>query len=184
MTEELLLKPAPRLPRPGTTAKVAAGLARHPRAAAGRATHLTGDLAKIAAGRSDLRPAKRDRRFADAGWDGNWLLRRVLQTYLAAGGAVDGLIDDAQLDWRAERQARFAASNVLDALAPSNFPLTNPAVLKATSTRAARTWCAARSASRATSRAAEHGRHEPVRGRREPGASRRAAWSSAPRSTS
>jgi hypothetical protein len=41
------------------------------------------------------------------------------------------LIDDAQLDWRAERQARFAATNVLDALAPSNFPLTNPAVLKA-----------------------------------------------------
>src|SRR5262249_26480201 len=46
--------------------------------------------------------------------------------------AVDGLIDAAQLDWRAERQARFAATNVLDALAPSNFPLTNPAVLKAT----------------------------------------------------
>jgi polyhydroxyalkanoate synthase len=132
MTEELLLKPAPRLPRPGTTAKVAAGLARHPRAAAGRATHLTGDLAKIAAGRSDLKPAKRDRRFADAGWNGNWLLRRVLQSYLAAGATVDGLIDDAQLDWRAERQARFAAGNVIDALAPSNFPLTNPAVLKAT----------------------------------------------------
>ena len=56
----------------------------------------------------------------------------MLQTYLAANDAVDGLIDDARLDWRAERQARFAAQNVLDALAPSNYPLTNPAVLKAT----------------------------------------------------
>ena len=55
---------------------------------------------------------------------------RLLQAYLAAGGAVDGLIADAELDWRDERQARFAAGNVLDALAPTNFPLTNPAVLR------------------------------------------------------
>jgi polyhydroxyalkanoate synthase subunit PhaC len=32
--------------------------------------------------------------------------------------------------WRTERQARFAASNMLDALAPTNFPWSNPAVLK------------------------------------------------------
>ena len=43
---------------------------------------------------------------------------------------VDRLISDAELDWRTERQARFAAGNVLDALAPTNFPWSNPAVLK------------------------------------------------------
>src|SRR3954469_24200965 len=91
MTEDLLLKPAPRLPRPRTTAKVAAGLVRHPRAVAGRATHLTAEAAKIAAGRSTLSPGKRDRRFADPGWEANWLLRRILQTYLAASETVDGL---------------------------------------------------------------------------------------------
>ena len=55
----------------------------------------------------------------------------MLQTHLAVGETVDGLISDAGLDWRAERQARFAAGNVLDALAPTNFPWSNPAVLKA-----------------------------------------------------
>ena len=40
------------------------------------------------------------------------------------------LIADAELDWRTERQARFAAGNVFDALAPTNFPWSNPAVLK------------------------------------------------------
>jgi len=117
--------------RPAPAAKLAAGIARHPRAATCRAAHLTTDLAKVAAGRSTLAPARRDRRFADAGYAENPLLRRVLQTYLAANQAVDGLIDDARLDWRAERQARFAAQNVLDALAPSNYVLTNPAVMKA-----------------------------------------------------
>ena len=35
-----------------------------------------------------------------------------------------------ELDWRTERQARFAANNVLDALAPTNFPWSNPVVLR------------------------------------------------------
>ena len=53
-----------------------------------------------------------------------------MQGYLATCETVDRLISDAELDWRTERQARFAASNVLDALAPTNFPWSNPAVLK------------------------------------------------------
>ncbi|MBV8711148.1 MAG: alpha/beta fold hydrolase [Solirubrobacterales bacterium] len=55
-----------------------------------------------------------------------------MQSYLATCDAVDQLISDAELDWRTERQARFAASNIVDALAPTNFPWSNPAVLKET----------------------------------------------------
>src|SRR5436309_858269 len=44
--------------------------------------------------------------------------------------AGDELITDAQVDWRTERQARFALGNVLDALAPTNFPWSNPVVLR------------------------------------------------------
>src|SRR4051812_24710388 len=121
-----------RFVRPGAAVNLAAGLARRPDRAARRAAHLGAELARVAAGRSDARPAKRDRRFADPAWESSWLFRRTLQAYLAVGEAVDGAIDDAQLDWRHERQARFAAGNVLDALAPSNFPWSNPAVIKAT----------------------------------------------------
>jgi polyhydroxyalkanoate synthase len=120
----------PRFLAPGAGAKVGAGLARHPGRAAARAGGLTAELARAALGRSERVPAKGDRRFADPAWEGNWLLRRVLQAYLAVGETVDGLITDAEVDWRAERRARLAAGNVLDALAPSNFAWSNPTVLK------------------------------------------------------
>jgi polyhydroxyalkanoate synthase subunit PhaC len=114
----------------GAAARTAAGLARRPRRPAARARTLGAELARVAAGRSQLRPAPGDRRFGDQAWGTNPLLRSLLQGYLAMGAAVDGLIADAELDWRDERQARFAAGNLLDALAPTNFPLTNPAVLR------------------------------------------------------
>jgi polyhydroxyalkanoate synthase subunit PhaC len=120
----------PRFFAPGPVVKVAAGLARHPRGVARRATGLTTELARAAAGRSQLAPAGGDRRFTDVAWQENWLLRELLQAYLAVGETVDGLIDDAAVDWRTERQARLAAENVMDALAPTNFPWSNPVVLR------------------------------------------------------
>jgi polyhydroxyalkanoate synthase subunit PhaC len=117
---------------PGAWLKVGAGLARHPGRVAARGAGLAGELGRVATGRSELAPARGDRRFGDRAWDGNWLLRRVLQSYLMVGDVVDGLITDADLDWRAERRARLAAGNVVDALAPTNFALSNPAVLKET----------------------------------------------------
>src|SRR3954454_380681 len=116
---------------PRAVAQVTAGVARHPRRLAVGATGLGAELARAAAGRSEQRPARGDRRFADPAWERNWLLRRLLQGYLAVGDAVDGAITDADAGWQAERQTRFAASNVLDALAPTNFPWSNPAVLRA-----------------------------------------------------
>jgi len=116
---------------PGRAAvKLAAKLTVRPDTVVTRGAQLATELAKVGIGRSALEPAKGDRRFKDDAWRGNPAFKRLLQSYLAAGQAVDGLIDDAGLDWRSERQVRFAAENVLDALAPSNVPLTNPAVLK------------------------------------------------------
>jgi polyhydroxyalkanoate synthase len=120
-----------RFIQPRVIAGVAAGAVRHPRSIRRRASGLGTELARVAAGRSTQAPAKGDRRFADPAWEKNWLLRRVMQGYLAVGATVDGVIGDAELDWQTERQARFAASNVLDALAPTNFPWSNPAVLRA-----------------------------------------------------
>jgi poly[(R)-3-hydroxyalkanoate] polymerase subunit PhaC len=120
-----------RFIQPRAVAGVGAGAVRHPRSMVRRASGLGAELARVVAGRSMQAPDKGDRRFADPAWEQNWLLRRVMQGYLAVGETVDGVISDAQLDWQTERQARFAAGNVLDALAPTNFPWSNPAVLRA-----------------------------------------------------
>ena len=132
MLSEAATGGAPRFIAPGSAVKVTAGLARHPGRVVSRAAGLGAELARTAAGRSELAPAKGDRRFGDRAWEGNWLLRRMLQGYLAVGETVDGLITDADVDWRAERKARLAAGNMLDALAPTNFAWSNPTVIKET----------------------------------------------------
>ncbi len=119
-----------RFIKPTAAVRTAAALGRRPNRVAKRLGSLGRELALAVAGRSEQEPAKGDRRFVDPAWTDNWLLRRILQCYLATVEVADELIDDAELDWRTERQARFAAGNVLDALAPTNFPWSNPAVLR------------------------------------------------------
>ncbi|HEY1507967.1 MAG TPA: alpha/beta fold hydrolase [Solirubrobacteraceae bacterium] len=122
----------PRFLAPGAAVKVSLGLARHPVRVGSRAASLTAELRRVATGRSEIAPARGDRRFNDPAWARSWLFRRLLQGYLAAGDTVDGLISDADVGWRAERRARLAATNVIDALAPTNFPWSNPEVIKET----------------------------------------------------
>jgi len=112
-------------------AKAAARLAVRPATVARRTAGLGATMAKIAVGRSEVAPAKGDRRFTDPAWQGNPGFRRLGQAYLALGATLHDLLEDAALDWGDERRLRFALDNVVDALAPSNFPLTNPAVIKA-----------------------------------------------------
>ena len=112
-------------------AVLAAKLAVRPLTVTRRSLGLTRELTRIAVGRSAIAPSKKDRRFQDPAWSGNPLLKRVVQTYLAAGGTVEQLLDDANLDWREDRRMRFVVDNVVAALAPSNNPVLNPAALKA-----------------------------------------------------
>ena len=133
--------------------KVAAGLARRPRRCRrGGPPDWPPSSRASAAGRSSSRRPAGTAGSPTRAWEENWLLRRLLQAYLAVGETVDGLIDDADVDWRTERQARLAAGNVIDALAPTNFPWSNPAVLEETSTPAGRTSCQGRAGWPATSR--------------------------------
>ena len=91
----------PRFIAPGSAVKISAGLVRRPQRLIGRAAGLGAEFARAATGRSELTPARGDRRFADPAWEGNWLFRALLQSYLAVGETVDGLISDADVDWRA-----------------------------------------------------------------------------------
>src|SRR5579862_5348433 len=115
----------------GSGLRLAAGLAARPRLVAGRGRHLLGELGRIAVGRSQVEPSRRDRRFADPGWAGNPLLRRTMQAYLAAAQTAEGLVAEAGLDEKDSERVGFALTNLVDALAPSNNPLLNPAAVKA-----------------------------------------------------
>ena len=96
------------------------------------AGRLGAELTRIARGRSDVAPAKGDRRFTDPAWTSNPVFRMIQQSYLASAQAMDRIVDamgDGRSDTRAE-QARFAANIVASAAAPTNFLATNPAALK------------------------------------------------------
>jgi poly[(R)-3-hydroxyalkanoate] polymerase subunit PhaC len=114
-----------------STVKFGAGLAGRPRATGRRLTRLATDIVRIGAGTSRLGPSKRDRRFVDPAWSENPLLRRVVQAYLATGQTAEQLVSDAELGWRDEQRVRFLVENLVEALAPSNVPVLNPASAKA-----------------------------------------------------
>jgi len=111
--------------------RLAAALARQPGTLALTAAELGVELAKVAAGRSELAPAAKDRRFSDPAWSENPVLRRAVQAYLAVSGAAETTLASADLDWRDDERLRFVLSNVIAAAAPSNNPLLSPPALKA-----------------------------------------------------
>jgi len=120
-----------RLNPGGSGLRLAAALAARPRMVAERSWQLLGEMARITAGTSQVQPSRRDRRFADPGWAGNPLLRRVMQAYLAAAQTAEGVTADAGLDWADQQRIGFLLENLIDAAAPSNNPVLNPAALKA-----------------------------------------------------
>jgi polyhydroxyalkanoate synthase subunit PhaC len=133
---EATYSPRQRFFAADATLRLGASLARRPRKVAQRVTGLGRELGRVAAGGADVSPPRGDRRFSDPAWSENPLFRRVMQGYLAAGEAVDGLISDAELDLQTERRVRFPIENLRDALAPTNFLWSNPAAIKtAVSTR-------------------------------------------------
>ena len=85
----------------------------------------------MAGGDSVVAPAPKDRRFTDPAWTGNPVLHRVMQAYLASGAAARDLVEATPLDWRDAERMRFAVSNLVDALAPSNSLLLSPEAWKA-----------------------------------------------------
>ncbi len=97
----------------------------------GAGARLVGELAKVVVGRSEVAPARGDRRFADPTWTENPVYRRLMQGYLATSGAVDELVEGIDLaDWRDRERARFVATLLTSTLAPTNTLVGNPAAIK------------------------------------------------------
>ncbi len=75
----------------------------------------------------------KDRRFADPAWTKHPLFDLIRQGYLLASDYMMQLADAVDgVDPRQKEQIRFATRGLADALSPSNFPLTNPAVIERT----------------------------------------------------
>jgi polyhydroxyalkanoate synthase len=121
------------LPRGRDAGRALAGAFGQGRVVAREAVRLGGELAKIGLGRSEVTPGKGDRRFTDPAWATNPAYRRIEQTYLAAVGALDRIVDEwagKVRDPTRAQAASFAATVLTSAAAPTNFLPTNPAALK------------------------------------------------------
>ena len=101
-------------------------LARRPGVVGQRVRSLGRELASITWGSSDRVPVKADKRFNDPAWQGNPLMKRSMQAYLAANDTVDKLFGDANLDWRDAERLRFVLNVVMEGIAPSNNPVISP----------------------------------------------------------
>ena len=78
-------------------------------------------------------PEPRDRRFADPEWSSNQFFDFLKQAYLLTVQWADRLVRDAQgLDPHTLQKAEFYVRQIANAIAPSNFVLTNPELLRET----------------------------------------------------
>lgn len=80
-----------------------------------------------------VEPEPGDGRFRDQAWSEMMAFNVIKQTYLLSNRWIMDTLDDVRgLDDHTRRKLRFFTSQMTDALAPSNFILTNPEVLRTT----------------------------------------------------
>ena len=124
--------PARRFLPDMSTAKWAVSLARRPRTTARRLGGLGAEAGRILTGASTVGPARGDRRFTDVAWTDNPLLQAARPALpRRRTHARRSSSHDADLDPRDTKRVRFLVENLVEALAPSNVPLVNPASAKA-----------------------------------------------------
>ncbi|WP_340109685.1 class I poly(R)-hydroxyalkanoic acid synthase [Pikeienuella sp. HZG-20] len=80
-----------------------------------------------------VRPERGDKRFADKEWSENQFFDYMKQTYLLTSRwAQDVAHTTGDMPERDRRKLDFVMRNIMEAMSPSNFAVTNPAVLRAT----------------------------------------------------
>jgi len=80
-----------------------------------------------------ISPSPRDKRFADPEWKKNQFFDFMMQAYLLTEQWAQDLVRKAEgLDPHTRKKAEFYVQQITNALAPSNFVLTNPEVLRET----------------------------------------------------
>ncbi len=81
-----------------------------------------------------IAPDPSDKRFKDAAWQEVWLFDFIKQSYLLVSRLIEDLLKDGEkcMDEKAAHKIRFYTQQMLDAVAPTNFWMTNPEVLRTT----------------------------------------------------
>jgi polyhydroxyalkanoate synthase len=78
-------------------------------------------------------PAKGDARFKDDDWSSNFVYDHIKQSYLIAARHIQHAVANVEgLPEESEKKVAFFTRQYVDALAPSNFLMTNPQVLRET----------------------------------------------------
>jgi polyhydroxyalkanoate synthase subunit PhaC len=94
---------------------------------------LTGELTDPV-----VKPDPRDKRFSDPEWSSNQYFDFLKQAYLLLADWATYLVEHAvELDPAVRQKAEFYTRQIVNALAPSNFILTNPELLRTTLSRSA-----------------------------------------------
>jgi polyhydroxyalkanoate synthase len=88
-------------------------------------------LARVVGASADapIEVDRKDRRFSDPAWESNPAFFALRQSYLAACAFTDELLEAGRVDGLTDAKAAQFVHLLQNALAPTNFPLTNPDVL-------------------------------------------------------
>ena len=82
-----------------------------------------------------IEPSAGDRRFRDVAWTDNTIFDFIKQRYLLKARWLQNAVRDVQsIDQHTARKIDFYTGQFVDAIAPSNFLVTNPEVLRETIT--------------------------------------------------
>ncbi|TXH36873.1 MAG: class I poly(R)-hydroxyalkanoic acid synthase [Rhodospirillaceae bacterium] len=80
-----------------------------------------------------IKPAADDRRFKDAAWQDNQVFDYIKQSYLLTARWLQSTVHNVEgLDRKTAQKVDFYTRQFVDAMAPNNFAITNPEVLRAT----------------------------------------------------
>ena len=79
---------------------------------------------------ASVRAQRGDRRFKDDAWSNSPYYDLLKQSYLLNSKQLSDFVEQAQVDDRSKLQLRFYARQFIDAMSPSNFPATNPEVVR------------------------------------------------------
>jgi polyhydroxyalkanoate synthase len=105
-------------------------MVNEPRVAIAQWLSFVGELTDIVSGKSERAPQPGDKRFSDSTWTNSTLHNRLLKSYLAWGAAVENFVTHSSLSAVDKQRASLLTTILIDAFAPTNAFMTNPAAMR------------------------------------------------------